>query len=81
MSVATVRYFLRIKPKTYRFNGGDSQCLDLGIMEVSGSASCHGRFVPGERAPGTHWIRRQGGPQSRSGQREENILTVPGLEI
>jgi hypothetical protein len=39
------------------------------------SASRPGHFIPGVRAPGTHWIGGLGGPQSRSGSRgEEKIL-------
>jgi hypothetical protein len=43
------------------------------------SASRPGRFTPGERALGTQWIRRVGGPQSLSGRRgEEKILDPTG---
>jgi hypothetical protein len=34
---------------------------------------------PGERAPGIYWIRRLGGPQSRSGG-EDKKLAMPGIE-
>jgi hypothetical protein len=43
------------------------------------SASRPGRFTPRERAPGTHWIGGQVGPQSQSGQHgEEKILDPTG---
>jgi len=35
------------------------------------SASRPGRFTPGVRTPGTHWITRLGGSQSRSGRVRE----------
>jgi hypothetical protein len=41
-----------------------------------------GRFTPFERVPGTHWIGRLVGPQSRSGRggEEKNSHPLPGLE-
>jgi hypothetical protein len=43
------------------------------------STSCHGRFAPGERALGAHWIGSWVNPQSRSGRRgEEKILHPTG---
>jgi hypothetical protein len=42
------------------------------------SASRPGRFIPGVRAPGIQMDRRLGGPESRSGRREEKILDPTG---
>jgi hypothetical protein len=46
------------------------------------SASCTGRFIPGERVPCTHWIGGWVDPQSRSGRLgEKKFLTLRGLEL
>jgi hypothetical protein len=44
-------------------------------MEVSGHRHAPDALTPGEKAPGTHWIRGLGGPQSRSGRcvEEKNL--------
>jgi hypothetical protein len=46
------------------------------------SASCPGRYTPGERASGAHWIGGLVGP--RTGLDEEKkrkILLLPGFEL
>jgi hypothetical protein len=46
------------------------------------SASCPGRFTPGERAPGTHWIEGWVDPRGGLDDFEKRkFLTLPGLEI
>jgi hypothetical protein len=46
------------------------------------SASCLGRFTPGEIAAHTHWIGVWVRLQSRSGRRrEEKRLALPGIEL
>jgi hypothetical protein len=47
----------------------------VGVVEWSTSRS--GRFTPGERAPGTHWIG--GWVDLRAGL--DDFLTLPGLEL
>jgi hypothetical protein len=37
-------------------------------MEMSGHLHAPAAITSSERAPGTHWIRGLGGPQSRSGR-------------
>jgi hypothetical protein len=46
------------------------------------SASCHGRFIPRERVPFTHWIGGWVGPNSHSGRcgEEKNSHALPGIE-
>jgi hypothetical protein len=44
--------------------------------------SRHGRFAPGERAPGTRWIWGWVGPRAGLDDMEKRkILTLPGLEL
>jgi hypothetical protein len=38
-------------------SGGIAPFLTLALDGSELSDSCHSRFAPGERAPGTHWIR------------------------
>jgi hypothetical protein len=46
------------------------------------SASRPVRFTPGERAPGTHWIRDWVDPRaSLDNVEKRNFLTLPGLEL
>jgi hypothetical protein len=46
------------------------------------SASCPGRFTPGERAPGTHWIGGWVDPRAGLDDIEKrNFLTLPELEL
>jgi len=45
--------------------------LTFALDRAESSGSRPGRFTPGEIAPGTNWIRRLGGPQSRSGRSGE----------
>jgi hypothetical protein len=42
------------KQATNHLSYGAALILDLG--RGGWSASCPGRFIPGERAPGTHWL-------------------------
>jgi hypothetical protein len=46
-------------------SGGIAPCTVTSVLHgVEWSASSRGRFIPGEKAPGTHWIRWVG---SRAG--------------
>jgi hypothetical protein len=46
------------------------------------SASRPGRFTPGGRAPGTHWIGGWVGPRAGLDYMEKRkFLTLPGLEL
>jgi hypothetical protein len=46
------------------------------------SASRPGRFTPGERAPGIHWMGRWVGPRAGLGDVEKRkFFTLPGLEL
>jgi hypothetical protein len=46
------------------------------------SASHPGRFTPGERAPGTHWIGGWVGPRTGIDDVERRkVLPLPGLEL
>jgi hypothetical protein len=46
------------------------------------SASRPGRFTPGERTHGTHWIGRWVNPRAgRVGVEKRKFLTLPGLEL
>jgi hypothetical protein len=52
------------------------------LDESEWSASHPGRFTPGERAPGTHWIGNS--VDSRAGLdgvEKRKFLTLPGLEL
>jgi hypothetical protein len=54
--------------------------LDLGIS-WSWSASRPDRFIPGEKAPGTHWIGGWVDPRAGLDDMEKRkFLTLPGLE-
>jgi hypothetical protein len=59
----------------------DPHFLDLGTSPGEWSTSRPGRFTPGERAPGTHWIG--GWVDLRAGVDVEKrkFLTLPGLEL
>jgi hypothetical protein len=41
------------------------------------SVSRHGRFTPGERAPGTHWIGGWVGPRAGLDDMEKKKILVP----
>jgi hypothetical protein len=46
------------------------------------SASYPGRFIPGERAPGTHWIEGWVDPRAGLDDLEKRkFLTLPELEV
>jgi hypothetical protein len=46
------------------------------------SASRPGRFIPGERASGTHWIGGWRDPKAGLDDMEKRkFLTLPGLEL
>jgi hypothetical protein len=56
--------------------------LTSALVGGESSASRPGRFTPGERAPGTHWIG--GSVGSRAGlddAERRKFLTLPGLEL
>jgi hypothetical protein len=56
--------------------------LTLSLVGGEWSTSRPGRFTPGERAPGTHWIG--GWVDLRAGLddlEERKFLTPPGLEL
>jgi hypothetical protein len=60
----------------------DPHFLDLGIVGGEWSTSRPGRFIPVERAPGTHWIG--GWMDLRAGLddlEKRKFLTLPGLEL
>jgi hypothetical protein len=59
------------------------QCfLDRGTSWSEWSASRPGRFIPGERAPGTHWIGGWVGPRAGLDFVEKRkFLTLLGLEL
>jgi hypothetical protein len=45
------------------------------------SASPPGRCSPGERAPGTYWVRGWEGPRTDLDVENRKFLTLPGLEL
>jgi hypothetical protein len=45
------------------------------------SGSSPGRFTPGERAPGTHWIGGWVDPRAGLDVKKRKFLTLPGLEL
>jgi hypothetical protein len=45
------------------------------------SASCSGRFKPGERAAGTHWIGGWVDPRAGLDDEKRKFLTPPELEL
>jgi hypothetical protein len=56
--------------------------LTSALVGREWSASRPGRFTPGERAPGTHWIGGLVGPRASLDDVEKrNYLTLPGLEL
>jgi hypothetical protein len=55
--------------------GTAPRILDLDTMEVSGQLHAPGRFVPRERATGTHWIGGRVGP--RAGLDAEGKIKFP----
>jgi hypothetical protein len=56
--------------------------LTSAIVGGECSASHPGRFTPGERAPGTHWIGGWVGPRADLDDAEKRkFLTLPGLEL
>jgi hypothetical protein len=67
------------------YGGVDIQiCISLTPALATGewSVSLPGRFNPGERAPGTHWIGRWVGPTAGLDDMEKwKFLTPPGLEL
>jgi hypothetical protein len=57
-------------------------CLTSALLGGEWSASRPGRFTPGERAPGTHWIGGWVGPRASLDDMEERkFLTLRGLEL
>jgi hypothetical protein len=56
--------------------------LTSALVGGEGSTSRPGRFNPGERAPGTHWIGHWVDPRSGLDDLEKRkFLTLPGLEL
>jgi hypothetical protein len=56
--------------------------LTSALVGGEWSASRPGRFTPGERAPGTHWIGGWVGPRTGLDDVERRkFLTLPGLEL
>jgi hypothetical protein len=65
---------------------GGVGCIDhvfLTSVLVGGewSIARPGRFTPGERTPGTHWIARVGPRASLDSVEKRNFMTLPGLEL
>jgi hypothetical protein len=44
--------------------GGWGGCIDPQFLDLNTSSSRPGRFTPGERAPGIHWIGGWGDPKT-----------------
>jgi hypothetical protein len=56
--------------------------LTSALVQGEWSASRPGRFTPGERAPGTHWIGGWVGPRASLDDVERwKFLPPPGLEL
>jgi hypothetical protein len=56
--------------------------LTLAISGGEWAASRSGRFIPGKRAPGTHWIVGCVGPGAGLDDVENRkFFTLPGLEL
>jgi hypothetical protein len=56
--------------------------LTSAVFEGEWSASRHGRFTPGKRAPGTHWIGGWVSPKAGLDDVEKRkFFTLPGLEL
>jgi hypothetical protein len=56
--------------------------LTSALAGVEWSASRPGRFTPGERAPGIHWIRGWMDPRASLDDVEKRkFLTLPGLHL
>jgi hypothetical protein len=54
----------------------------VDVVEGEWSASSPCRFTPGEKDPGTHWIRGWMGPRTGLDDMEKwKLLTLPGLEL
>jgi hypothetical protein len=60
----------------------DPHFLDLALAGGEWSVSRPGRFTPGERTPGTHWIGGWVDPRASLDDVEKRkFLTLPGLEL
>jgi hypothetical protein len=56
--------------------------LTSALVGSEWSTSRPGRFNPGERVPGTHWIGGWVGPRTGLDEVEKRkFLTLPGLEL
>jgi hypothetical protein len=56
--------------------------LTSAVAGCEWSISSPGRFTPGERAPGTHWIGGSVDPRDGLDDVEmRKFLTIPGLEL
>jgi hypothetical protein len=59
----------------------DPHFLDLGtIVGGERSASRPGRYTPGERVPGTHWVGGWVDPRTGLDMEKGKFLTLSGLE-
>jgi hypothetical protein len=64
------------------YGGVDVFLTSAALVGGEWSASLIGRFTPGERAPGTHWIGGWVCPRASLGAMEKRkIFTLPGLEL
>jgi hypothetical protein len=68
--------------KAYGSGCIDPHFLTSALVGGEWSTSRPGRFTPGERTPGTHWIVRS--VDLRAGldnMEKRKFLTLPGLEL
>jgi hypothetical protein len=64
---------LRMEETAYRYGG---------YLRIYWSVSRPGRFAPGERAPGTHWIGGWVDPRAGLDDlADRKFMTLPGLEL
>jgi hypothetical protein len=79
-------YALLIKHYAFKAYGGEDVKIHIFLTSalVGGewSASRPGSFIPGERAPGTHWIGGWVNPRDGLDDLEKRkFLTLPGLKL
>jgi hypothetical protein len=62
-------------------NGGIAPTFLTSALEKGDWSASHlCRFIPGKRAPGTHWIGGWVGPRAGLDAREEEKCSLPGIE-